>query len=116
MSVQVSFVAMFPLVFSQNRYFRPVGGHGLELGRAAAAAAEPAVRAGARQPPGCECRAPPGAAAGNGCEVPSGTFGLEIRWTVWLGLVWHLVCHMLPAESQLWFDLLIGAGRISDFK
>jgi len=50
-------MAIFPLVFSQNRYFRPIGGHRLELGRAAAAAEEPAVRPGAHQPLGCECRA-----------------------------------------------------------
>lgn len=53
--MQVSFVAIFPLVFSQNRYFRPVGGQRLEPGGAAAAAEEPAVQPGACQPLGCEC-------------------------------------------------------------
>lgn len=72
--MQVSFVAIFPLVFSQNRYFRPVGGHRLEPGGAAAAAEEPAVQPGACQPLGCEscCEG----CIKQSCEVHRGSFGL----------------------------------------
>lgn len=54
----------------------------------------------------------PGAAVGNGGEVP------RYLWVVnqIAHAVGHVVCHVLPAESQLWFDLLVETGRISDFK
>lgn len=90
-----SFVAMFPLVFSQNRYFRPVGGHWLEPGGAAAAAEEPAVQPGACQPLGCECCWE--GCIKQSCEVHWGSSGLWFR-----SCCLFSKCGILSATCSLW--------------